>query len=113
LKMINEYGGEIPETYGVPLSEIQEGIRHGVRKVNIDTDLRLAATAAIRKHLFTNKSEFDPRKYLGDSVKAMKKVVIERYEAFGTAGQASKIKPISLESMFSAYAKGSLDPLVN
>ena len=113
LKMINEYGGEIPETYGVPLSEIQEGIRHGVRKVNIDTDLRLAATAAIRKHLFTNKSEFDPRKYLGDSVKAMKKVVIERYEAFGTAGQASKIKPISLESMFSAYAKGNLDPLVN
>jgi len=113
LQMINEYGGEIPETYGVPLSEIQEGIRHGVRKVNIDTDLRLAATAAIRKHLFTNKSEFDPRKYLGDSVKAMKKVVIERYEAFGTAGQASKIKPISLESMFSAYAKGSLDPLVN
>ncbi len=113
LKMINEYGGEIPETYGVPLSEIQEGIRHGVRKVNIDTDLRLAATAAIRKHLVTNKSEFDPRKYLGDSVKAMKKVVIERYEAFGTAGQASKIKPISLESMFSAYAKGSLDPLVN
>ncbi len=113
LKMINEYGGEIPETYGVPLSEIQEGIRHGVRKVNIDTDLRLAATAAIRKHLFTNKGEFDPRKYLGDSVKAMKKIVIERYEAFGTAGQASKIRPISLESMFSAYAKGSLDPLVN
>lgn len=113
LKMINEYGGEIPETYGVPLSEIQEGIRHGVRKVNIDTDLRLAATAAIRKHLFMNRSEFDPRKYLGDSVKAMKKVVIERYEAFGTAGQASKIRPVSLESMFSAYAKGSLDPLVN
>ncbi len=113
LKMINEYGGEIPETYGVPLSEIQEGIRHGVRKVNIDTDLRLAATAAIRRHLFTNKSEFDPRKYLSDSVKAMKKIVIERYEAFGTAGQASSIKPVSLESMFSAYAKGSLDPLVN
>ncbi len=113
LKMINEYGGEIPETYGVPLSEIQEGIRHGVRKVNIDTDLRLAATAAIRKHLFTNRSEFDPRKYLTDSVKAMKKIVIERYEAFGTAGQASRIRPISLESMFSAYAKGSLDPLVN
>ena len=63
--------------------------------------------------VFTNKGEFDPRKYLGDSVKAMKKIVIERYEAFGTAGQASKIRPISLESMFSAYAKGSLDPLVN
>ena len=113
LKMINEFGGEIPETYGVPLKEIQEGIRHGVRKVNIDTDLRLAATAAIRKHLFTNRSEFDPRKYLGDSVKAMKKIVIERYHAFGTSGNASKIKPVSLDAMYSAYAKGALDPLVN
>ena len=113
LKMINEFGGEIPETYGVPLKEIQEGIRHGVRKVNIDTDLRLAATAAIRKHLFTHRSEFDPRKYLGDSVKAMKKIVIERYHAFGTSGNASKIKPVSLDAMYSAYAKGALDPLVN
>ena len=113
LQVINQYGGEIPETYGVPLKEIQEGIRHGVRKVNIDTDLRLAATAAIRKHLFTNRGEFDPRKYLGDSVKAMKKIVVERYEAFGTAGQASKIRPLSLEDMFAAYAKGKLDPVVN
>ena len=87
--MINEFGGEIPETYGVPLSEIQEGIKHGVRKVNIDTDLRLASTAAIRKHLAANKAEFDPRKYLKDSQDAMKKVVIERYEAFATAGRAS------------------------
>ncbi len=113
LAIINEYGGDIPETYGVPLSEIQEGIKHGVRKVNIDTDLRLASTAAIRKHLADNQAEFDPRKYLKDSQEAMKKVVIERYEAFGTAGQAAKIKSISLEDMFGLYASGSLDPVVH
>ncbi len=112
LKVINEFGGEIPETYGVPLEEIQEGIKHGVRKVNIDTDLRLAATASIRKHLAQNKAEFDPRKYLSDSVKAMKQVVIERYEAFGTAGNADKIKPRSLEVMFADYGSGKLDPVV-
>ncbi|MCP5180891.1 MAG: fructose-bisphosphate aldolase class II [Pseudomonadales bacterium] len=113
LKIINEFGGEIPETYGVPLKEIQEGIKHGVRKVNIDTDLRLAATAAIRKHLATKRAEFDPRKYLADSIKAMKQVVVERYEAFGTAGWASKISPVSLEGMFEAYASGKLDPVIN
>ncbi len=113
LKTINEYGGEIPETYGVPVEEILEGIRHGVRKVNIDTDLRLASTAAIRKFLALNKSEFDPRKYLAETTKAMKEVVVARYEAFGTAGQASKIKPVSLDGMFEAYAAGKLDPVVN
>ena len=113
LKVINEFGGEIPETYGVPLEEIQEGIKHGVRKVNIDTDLRLAATAAIRKHMADNPSEFDPRKYLADSQKAMKDVVVKRYEAFGTAGQASKIRPISLEVMFADYAVGKLNPVVH
>ncbi len=113
LKIINEFGGEIPETYGVPLEEIQQGIKHGVRKVNIDTDLRLAATAAIRQHMAQNRSEFDPRKYLADSQKAMKRVVIERYEAFGTAGQAEKIRPTSLETMFQEYAAGKLDPVVN
>ena len=113
LKVINENGGEIPETYGVPLEEIQEGIKHGVRKVNIDTDLRLAATAAIRKHMSENKSEFDPRKYLTDSMAAMKDVVINRYEAFGTAGNAQKIRPMSLEIMFGEYAKGVLDPVVH
>ena len=112
LAIINEHGGEIPETYGVPLSEIQEGIKHGVRKVNIDTDLRLAATAAIRQHLAANPSEFDPRKYLADSLTAMKKVVVERYEAFGTAGNAEKIRPLSLETMFTDYAAGKLDPVV-
>jgi fructose-bisphosphate aldolase class II len=113
LKVINEYGGDIKETYGVPLEEIREGIRHGVRKVNIDTDLRLASTAAIRKFLAKNRSEFDPRKYLAETTKAMKEVVIARYEAFETAGKASKIKPIGLEDMFKLYEKGKLSPVVN
>lgn len=113
LKLINEYGGEIPETYGVPVEEILEGIKHGVRKVNIDTDLRLASTAAIRKFLSHNKAEFDPRKYLTETTKAMKAVVVERYEAFGTAGQASKIKPVSLDGMFEAYEAGKLVPVIN
>ena len=112
LKVINEFGGEIPETYGVPLEEIQEGIRHGVRKVNIDTDLRLASTAAVRRFLSENASEFDPRKYLTETLKAMKQVVIERYHAFGTAGNASKVLPLSLETMHVNYADGSLDPVV-
>ncbi len=112
LAIINEYGGEIKETYGVPVEEIVEGIKYGVRKVNIDTDLRLASTGAIRRYLATHKAEFDPRKYLAESVKAMRDIVIARYEAFGTAGQASKIKPISLERMFQLYEKGELDPQV-
>jgi len=113
LKIINEYGGDIPETYGVPLEEIQEGIRHGVRKVNIDTDLRLASTAAIRRFLAENKTEFDPRKYLSETLKAMKQVVVDRYQAFGTAGKASRIRPVSLETMFQNYADGSLNPVVH
>lgn len=113
LARINEFGGDMPETYGVPVAEIQEGIRHGVRKVNIDTDLRLASTAAIREHLAKNRSEFDPRKYLTDSMNAMKAVVVDRYEAFGTAGNAGKIKAMGLESMFERYAAGDLDPVVH
>ncbi len=113
LKLINEYGGEIPETYGVPLEEIQEGIRHGVRKVNIDTDLRLASTAAIRQFLAAHPSEFDPRKYLSETTKAMKEVVKSRYEAFGTAGWAEKIRPVALEHMYERYASGQLNPVVN
>jgi fructose-bisphosphate aldolase class II len=112
LAEINQFGGEIPETYGVPVEEIQQGIRHGVRKINIDTDLRLASTAAIRKHLAANPSEFDPRKYFADSQVAMKKVVIDRYEAFGTSGQAPKLRVKSLEKMFSLYAAGDLDQVV-
>src|SRR5210317_2439563 len=100
LAVINQFGGEIPETYGVPVEQIQEGIRHGVRKVNIDTDLRLASTAAVRKFLAENKAEFDPRKYLTETLKAMKAVVVDRYEAFGTAGNASKIRPVSLDDMY-------------
>ncbi len=113
LAVINEFGGDIKETYGVPVEEIVEGIKYGVRKVNIDTDLRLASTGAIRRYLATHKSEFDPRKYLAESVKAMRDICIARYEAFGAAGQASKIKPISLERMSELYEKGELDPQVN
>ena len=113
LAVINEFGGEIPETYGVPVEEIQEGIRHGVRKINIDTDLRLASTGAIRRFLAANKSEFDPRKYLAVATQAMKDICLARYEAFGCAGQASKIEPLSLEAMFKRYERGALDPRVN
>ena len=100
------------ETYGVPVEEIQEGIKHGVRKVNIDTDLRMASTGAIRKHLPDNPANFDPRKYLKAATKAMKEICKARYEAFGTAGNASKIKPINLEDMYQRYESGELDPTV-
>ena len=112
LAIINEFGGEIPETYGVPLEEIQEGIKYGVRKVNIDTDLRLASTGAIRRFLAQNKSEFDPRKYLKETTKAMADICVTRYEAFGTAGNASKIKPVSLDTMHQRYAGGELKPVI-
>lgn len=108
LKIINEHGGEIPETYGVPVEQIVEGIKYGVRKVNIDTDLRLASTGAIRRFLAENPAEFDPRKYLAKSTEAMKDICIARYEAFGAAGHADKIKAISLEDMYQRYEKGEL-----
>lgn len=104
LKVINEFGGEIPETYGVPVEQILEGIKHGVRKVNIDTDLRLASTGAIRRFLAQHPAEFDPRKFLQVSTKAMTEICVARYEAFGTAGNASKLKPISLEKMVDFYS---------
>jgi fructose-bisphosphate aldolase class II len=105
LAIINKFGGEIPETYGVPLEEIQEGIRHGVRKVNIDTDLRLASTGAARRFLAENKSEFDPRKFLIPTITAMRDIVKSRLESFGTAGQASRIKKVfSLEEMYQRYS---------
>src|SRR5690554_3739186 len=107
LKVINDYGGEIKETYGVPVEQIQEGIRNGVRKVNIDTDLRLASTGAVRKFLAENPSEFDPRKFLKPTIDAMKSVVKARLEAFGTAGQISSIGKIyNLEEMADRYARG-------
>jgi len=107
LAIINEFGGEIPETYGVPVEEIQEGIKNGVRKVNIDTDLRLASTGAVRRFLAENKSEFDPRKFLTPTITAMKEIVVSRLEAFGTAGQISNMKKIyNLEEMAAKYAVG-------
>ncbi len=113
LKIINSYGGDMGETYGVPVKEIQEGIRHGVRKVNIDTDLRMACTGAVRKFLAENPKEFDPRKFLKAGTKAMKDICKARYEAFGTAGNASKIKVIDMEDMTKRYTSGSLAPRVN
>jgi fructose-bisphosphate aldolase class II len=113
LAIINQYGGEMGQTYGVPVEEIVEGIKHGVRKVNIDTDLRMASTGAIRKHLAENKANFDPRKYYKEAEKAMIGICTERFEAFGAAGQAAIIKPISLEAMTQRYSKGELDPIVN
>lgn len=112
LAIINEFGGNIPETYGVPVEQIQEGIKNGVRKINIDTDLRLASTGATRRFLAQNPSEFDPRKCLAETTKAMSEICIARYEAFNTAGNASKIKPISLESMFDLYQAGKLNALI-
>jgi len=108
LAIINEYGGEIPETYGVPVEQVVEGIKHGVRKVNIDTDLRLASTGSIRRFLAQNPSEFDPRKYLKESLVAMRDICIARYESFGTAGNASKLKPLSLAAVQDAYSSGAL-----
>ena len=113
LAIINEFGGDMGETYGVPVAEIQEGIKHGVRKVNIDTDLRMASTGSIRKHLHENRSNFDPRKFLAASTAAMKAICKARYEAFGTAGNASKIAVLSLETMTDRYMSGELDPKVN
>lgn len=103
LEIINAHGGQIPETYGVPVEEIQEGIKHGVRKVNIDTDLRLASTGAIRRFLAENPAEFDPRKYLSKTVDAMQSICRNRFEAFGSAGYADKIKVLSLEAMTDFY----------
>lgn len=113
LAVINAFGGEIPETYGVPVEEIQEGIKHGVRKVNIDTDLRLASTGAIRRFLAQNPSEFDPRKYFKEATKAMTEIVKARYLAFGCEGQASTIRVVSMEAMASRYLAGDLKPRVS
>lgn len=110
LAIINEFGGEIPETYGVPVEQIQEGIKYGVRKVNIDTDLRLASTGAIRRFMAKNPAEFDPRKYFAETIKAMAGICVARYEAFGAAGQGSKIKAISLDNMVELYSAGKLTP---
>ncbi|WP_341889588.1 class II fructose-bisphosphate aldolase [Variovorax sp. YR752] len=104
LAVIRENGGDIKETYGVPVEEIQEGIRHGVRKINIDTDIRLAMTGAMRRAMNKDRAEFDPRKFLKDATAAARDVCIARFEAFGCAAQASKIKPVPLEAQARLYA---------
>jgi len=103
LKIINSHGGEMGQTYGVPVEEILEGIKNGVRKVNIDTDLRMASTGAVRKHLIENPANFDPRKFLKASTEAMMNICKARFESFGCAGHASKITAKSLETMVDFY----------
>jgi len=103
LAVIRQYGGAIKETYGVPVEEIVEGIRHGVRKVNIDTDIRLAMTGAMRQAMAEKPEEFDPRAFLKAAVAAARDVCRQRFEAFGSAGRASRIKPLALEKMIALY----------
>jgi fructose-bisphosphate aldolase class II len=110
--VINRYGGEIPQTWGVPVEEIQRGIKHGVRKINVDTDNRLAITGAIRKVFAEHPEEFDPRKYLKPAQEAMRAVCQQRFEEFGAAGWASKIKPLPLSAMAKRYAAGEFAPKI-
>jgi fructose-bisphosphate aldolase class II len=111
-ELINRYGGTIKPTWGVPVEEIQRGIKHGVRKINIDTDNRMAMTGAIRKVLMEKPEEFDPRKYLVPAMAEMTKLCMERFEQFGTAGHADRIRTIPLAEMAKRYVAGSLDPKV-
>jgi fructose-bisphosphate aldolase class II len=110
--VINEFGGEMPQTYGVPVEEIVTGIKNGVRKVNIDTDCRMAITGQFRKVAAEKKAEFDPRAFLKPAIAEMSRLCADRFEAFGTAGNASKIKPIPLADMAKRYQSGALDPKV-
>lgn len=113
LEEIRQFGGDMKETYGVPVEEIIIGIKHGVRKINIDTDIRLAMTGAIRRYLAENPSKFDPRDYLKPAREAAKMVCKARFLSFGCEGQAGKIKPIPLEKIAEQYKKGTLAQLVN
>jgi len=112
LEIINSNGGKIRETYGVPVEEIQKGIKCGVRKINIDTDNLLAITAAVREALFAKPEEFDPRHFLKPSIKYMQKVCSDRYNSFGSAGNGTKIKQVSLDDFAAKYAKGELSSSV-
>ena len=112
LEIIREYGGDMKETYGVPVEEIVRGIKYGVRKINIDTDIRLAMTGAVRKFFIENPSKFDPREFLKPAREAAKLVCKARFEAFGTAGNASKIKPVSLDKIAARYKSGELNQIV-
>jgi fructose-bisphosphate aldolase class II len=113
LAMINQYGGQMKETYGVPVEEIQEAIKHGVRKINIDTDIRLAMTAAVRKFLFENPDKFDAREWLKPAREAAKQICKQRYLQFGCEGQAPKIKGDNLQVVAARYARGELPQVVN
>ena len=108
LAIINQYGGKMRETYGVPVSEIQEAIKYGVRKINIDTDIRLAMTAAVRKFLHENPDKFDARDWLKPAREAAKQICRQRYVEFGCEGQAAKIKPLPLSAVAQRYASGAL-----
>jgi fructose-bisphosphate aldolase class II len=112
LAIIRQYGGAIKETYGVPVEEIQEAIKHGVRKINIDTDIRLAMTAAVRKYMAENPDKFDPRDYLKPAREAAKQICRQRYVEFGCEGQAGKIKPMGLTAVAQRYARGELAMVV-
>ena len=111
--LINESGGNMPQTYGVPIEEIEKGIKMGVRKVNIDTDCRMAMTGQFRKVAKEKPTEFDPRKFLVPAMKEMKELCINRFERFGTAGNGSKIQVISLDTMAVEYLSGRLDPKIS
>lgn len=113
LAIINQYGGKMKETYGVPVEEIQEAIKYGVRKVNIDTDIRLAMTGAVRKFLVENPEKFDAREWLKPAREAAKQVCKARYLQFGCEGQGAKIKGYTLEQMAKRYAAGELAQIVN
>src|SRR6195952_459159 len=113
LAIIRQYGGSLKETYGVPVEEIQEAIKHGVRKINIDTDVRLAMTAAIRKFFGENPEKFDPREYLKPAMLAAKEICKQRYMEFGCEGQASRIKTDTLQVVAAQYASGELTQMVN
>ena len=113
LAIINQFGGKMKETYGVPVEEIQEAIKFGVRKINIDTDIRLAMTGAVRKFLFENPDKFDAREWLKPAREAAKQVAKQRYMEFGCEGQAGKIKAISMVDIAAAYASGKLAQIVS
>ena len=110
--IINQYGGAIPQTWGVPIEEIQRGIKHGVRKINIDTDNRLAITGAIRKVMAENPAEFDPRAYLKPAKEAMRKICVQRFIEFNAPGMASKIEAVHTSKMAKHYLTGALDPKI-
>ena len=111
--LINDSGGNMPQTYGVPIEEIEKGIKMGVRKVNIDTDCRMAMTGQFRKVAKEKPTEFDPRKFLVPAMEEMKELCINRFERFGTAGNGSKIQVISLDTMAKEYLSGRLDPKIS